>query len=109
MMSAQQIVQMSREAAAKAAKRNLVPLRVEQEDMDNLRHYLRYMPFLGDYVPEGYELYDEYFVDSSGFGQEGEPALTQEQFFAKVKAGKYYAIVESGEFQVVIGEYRRTE
>ncbi len=48
---------------------------------------------------------DRFFVDSSGWGQEGEPALTLSQFLKKIKAGKYYAIIEAGQFQVYVGEY----
>ena len=54
---------------------------------------------------KGYILKNEYFVDSSGFGQEGEGALTFNQFLGKVKAGLYYGIIEAGQFQVYIGEY----
>ena len=48
---------------------------------------------------------DRFFVDSSGWGQEDEPALTINQFLKKIKAGKYYAIIEAGQFQVYVGEY----
>jgi len=61
---------------------------------------VRSMPNFGDYRPAGFELEEELFVDSSGFGSPGEPALTFEQFLNKVKAGKYYAIIEAGQFQV---------
>jgi hypothetical protein len=65
------------------------------------------MPFLGDYVPEGWQMVDDYFVDSSGFGREGELALTLGQFDQIVQehVGSGWAIVEAGEFQVVIGRY----
>ncbi len=48
---------------------------------------------------------NRFFVDASGWGQEGEPALTTDQFLKKVKAGKYYAIIEASQFQVHVGEY----
>ncbi len=48
---------------------------------------------------------DEFFVDSSGWGQDDESALTINQFLKKVKAGRYYAIIEAGQFQVRVGEY----
>ena len=48
---------------------------------------------------------DRFFVDSSGWGEEGEAALTIGQFLKKVKVGKYYAVIEEGQFQVHVGEY----
>ena len=48
---------------------------------------------------------DRFFVDSSGWGEKGEAALTIGQFLKKVKAGKYYAVIEEGQFQVRVGEY----
>ena len=58
-----------------------------------------------DKAPEGFTETNEYFVDSSGFGQEGEAALTPEAFLKKVTAGKYYAITGQGQFQVYVTEY----
>ena len=60
---------------------------------------------LGDYTPKGYKIVNTFFVDSSGFGQEGELALTLGQFLGKVKVGRGYAIKEVGQFQVYINEY----
>lgn len=49
-------------------------------------------------------------VDSTGFGDRGELALTQEQFseFIQRHPGYGYAITEAGQFQVVVAVYRRT-
>jgi hypothetical protein len=47
-------------------------------------------------------------VDSSGFGEAGEPALTLRQFLGKIKTGCGYAITEAGQFQVYIGEFEKT-
>ena len=55
----------------------------------------------------GYELVEKYFVDSSGFGAEDEPALTISHFLQKVKAGYYYGITGEGQFQVYVGEFKR--
>lgn len=55
----------------------------------------------------GYELTQEFFVDNSGFGSEGESALTAGQFLKKVKAGFYYGITDIGQFQVYIGEFKK--
>lgn len=60
-----------------------------------------------DDTPDGYTETNEYFVDSSGFGCEGEPALTPDQFLSKVKEGRYYAITGQGQFQVFVAEYEK--
>jgi len=60
---------------------------------------------LEDFIPEGYKISNTYFVDNSGFGSEGEPALTASQFLNKVKKGRAYAIQSEGQFQVNINEF----
>lgn len=62
---------------------------------------------LGNSIPKGWKLVKTYFVDNSGFGSEGELALTFEQFLTKVKNGYGYAIGEVGQFQIYINEYKR--
>ena len=61
--------------------------------------------FLAHYLPSGYKIVNTYFVDNSGFGSEGEGALTVNQFLQKVKKGYGYAVKEAGQFQVYINEY----
>ena len=56
---------------------------------------------------KGYTLVNSYFVDNSGFGSEDEPTLTPANFLAKVKAGFFYGIIEQGQFQVYIGEFKK--
>lgn len=64
-------------------------------------------PFMGQHTPKGFKCTDNrYYVDSSGFGRESEPALTANQFLSKVKQGLAYGIYEAGQFQVYIQEYR---
>jgi len=111
MISAQQIRSMSSDAAEKAKKEGTEPLvmrtaeylqRFKERDVTNC------IPFLGDYVPEGFYIKDEWFVDSSGFGKEGEPSLTIDQFFKKLFTLKLpfgLAVTEAGEFQVYVGIY----
>lgn len=60
-----------------------------------------------DKTPKEFIETNEYFVDSSGFGRDDEPALTPDQFLKKVKKGRYYAITGQGLFQVFIGEYEK--
>ena len=55
----------------------------------------------------GYKLVNTYFVDNSGFGDRGKPALVFSDFLSNVKAGLYYGIKEAGQFQVYIGEYKK--
>jgi len=110
MMSLDRIRNASAMAAARAATDKRVPLLVTQDDLDgNVLDHLRYMPFLGDYTPPGYEKVNEYFVDSSGCGTEGGSAISAKLFSTQVKVGMSYAVVESGQFQVYIGEFKKVE
>ncbi len=75
---------------------------------------LRSIPHLGDYVPDGWDLVDTHFVDSSGHGEEGEAALTFRQFVDIVGTastnsdpGVGWAIVSAGQFQVYIGQFSK--
>jgi len=46
-----------------------------------------------------------YFVDKSGCGAPGEPAMTLDEFFTRMKPGLGYAMVEEGQFQVKVGVF----
>ena len=107
MLSPEQIKETQLQAAAKAARNRSVPLVSWPED--SARDLGRTMPFLGEYVPEGWVMEETFFVDASGWGQEGEPALTLGQFDEIVRqhVGSGWAIVEAGQFQVVIGRYEK--
>ena len=114
MMSGSQIASMSAEAAKKASKEHKVPYVVWPEDISLWKKTISEgelpqfpFPFIGTHKPEGFEQTNEYFVDSSGFGTEGEPALTIREFATKVREGYAYAITEVGQFQLYITEYRR--
>lgn len=71
----------------------------------NADTYVKSSPYIGDYRPIGWKQIDEHFVDSSGLGSSNEPALTFDQFVAKVKEGHGYAIISMGQFQVHIAEF----
>ena len=106
MYSPSYIRQLSAEAAASAAEENRVPLVLE--DADDITR----SPNFGDYRPEGWELEEEYFVDSSGFGAPDEPALTLEQLEEAIAEyvgdGNYgFALTQEGQFQSYIGRFRR--
>lgn len=67
-------------------------------------------PNLGALRPEGWKLVDDFMVDKSGFGRESEPALTFRGLIARLrenltKGRRAYAIIEEGQFQVVLGEF----
>jgi hypothetical protein len=102
-----------RQAAHKTAKLYKIPFTVEAEDIADWRYtgsLPRFsFPFLGDYVPQGWQRADRelMFVDNSGFGSPNEPATTQRRFLESLTPGKAYAIVEAGEFQVYIAEFER--
>ncbi len=66
-------------------------------------------PDIEDQRPKKYELTEELLVDSSGFGGEEELALTADQFLAKVKAGLGYAIIGKGQFQVMVGVFKKKQ
>jgi len=64
----------------------------------------------GKPTPEGWkEVGKPLFVDSSGCGRPGEPALTQDQFKASLEVGKAYAVVDVGQFQLQVGVFERSQ
>jgi hypothetical protein len=98
------INKMNRESGMKARKSGREPF-VLRSDSD--RDDLRKIPNFGTYRPKGWHLVRTLFVDSSGFGASDEPAMTFGQFSKEAKVGYGYAIVEAGQFQVYIGEFKR--
>jgi hypothetical protein len=116
MMSLDYIRQMNQEAAREAAELGLEPyVYFDVAELHELAGFP--FPFIGDLRPEGWELVDTHFVDSSGFGADDEPALSVRQFKALVEdhitrkdpntlVG--WAVIEAGQFQVYVGEFHRT-
>jgi len=123
MMSGATIRQFQREAAERAAERGTQPLMIWPEDVELITakvaigELLRIqIPNLGDYVPDGWEpvLDDDgdevsYFVDKSGFGAPGEPALTLEAFLLQLEAGFGYAMTEEGQLQCYVTKFRKVD
>lgn len=108
MMSLESIAQLNREAAVRAAIAETHPLAIEEEDLDCVEDLLHGLPYIGDHEPEGYEREEDYFVDASGWGRPGEPALTYDEFCQVVREkgpGFAYAITSAGQFQVYITRY----
>ena len=108
MMSGAVIERMSREAAQKAAQLKQEPFVVWPEDIrkwqaEGVRGFP--FPYIGSYKSKGWRKVGTHFVDSSGFGAPGEPALTIEQFTKSLTSGRGYAVIEAGQFQVYVGEF----
>ena len=107
MMDLKQIAVASQKAARKAAREHKQPYIWEAEDVGHVPPFP--FPNIGDYRPKEWELTGSYFVDSSGFGAPGEGALTAYQFKLRLKPGFGYAVIEAGEFQVYVGEFKQVK
>jgi len=102
MYSLNTIIALNDEQSKKASDQKLQPYVAESNGDEGVFK----CPNFGYYRPEGWNEVQTFFVDSSGFGREGEPALTVGQFLSKVKEGFGYAITEEGQFQVYITEFK---
>lgn len=126
MMSPSTIREMSRDAAKRAARARKEPWEATPDALERGRNGDTSgveIPFLGDHVPKGWERinlmepkrgwhedvdgFGAYFVDTSGFGGSGEPALTQKQLMEVLLPGYGYALIECGQFQGYVGVFRR--
>jgi len=74
------------------------------------------IPQVGMEDPDGWEYADKmWFVDHSGFGQEGEPALTIRQFvnslydYAADNPTHGYGVIDVGQFQLNVAAFRPIE
>ncbi len=112
MMGLETIKAISREAGESAARDNELPyVYWNSDEVDEFDTFP--FPELGEYVPEGWELVEQHFVDSSGWGGTGEPALTGEQFKDVIKGriaevpNTGWAVTEVGQFQLYVGEFRK--
>jgi hypothetical protein len=110
MLSLASIAAESARAAAHAAKRNLQPYVPTLQEAQHLAT----LPFpeFGEFEPDGWAQVEVLFCDSSGFGEDDEPALSVEQLKAYVlehaPEGYGYALGDIGQFQVNVKVYRRT-
>lgn len=121
MMSSEYIRQLADEAAERAKNDGREPQTFLGLGHDGIRSRMRSIPFLGNYVPEGWKRVelekprslacdDGYlFVDKCGMSAEDEPALTAGEFVDYIYKHREfaYAIVEEGQFQVVVAGYER--
>jgi len=95
------IIAMNRRAARTAKGKQPYIAKCDRDE--NVLH----CPNFGDYRPKGWTLTEKHFVDKSGFGREGEPALTVDRFVSMVQKDFGYAIIEEGQFQVYVGVFER--
>jgi len=109
------IREMNREAAERAQLEDLEP--VEINDPSDVHAPGFSIPFLGDACDERdakYQRVDRLFVDISGWGSEGEPALTQDQLMARLvelceEHGPLYAALDChGQFQGWVSVWARS-
>jgi hypothetical protein len=103
MYSLETIIALNDETSKNASDEGLQPLIAEVDNDENVVK----CPNFGYYRPKGWEETETFFVDSSGFGSESEPALSLGQFLEKVKEGYGYAITEEGQFQIYITEFKQ--
>jgi hypothetical protein len=86
---------MSRKAARDSAARGVTPLLFEAEDLADdatVREHSRGIPFIGDRIPRGWKHIKAGDVPAFAIREAG--------------AGYAYAIVEAGQFQVVIAIFK---
>jgi hypothetical protein len=104
MMYVSTIIAINEDIAKEAEIEEIEPYEWQEGDgIDELRR----IPSIGYYEPPGWEQVLVHFVDSSGFGQESEPALTIDQLLVRMIPGYGYAITEEGQFQVYITQFQR--
>ncbi len=127
MMSLAVIEQLNLEASERAQESGDVPVLITEMAIERLKSgdlgAMQRMPYIGGYVPDGFEretvesqhgVYDgdnegfgAYFVDATGCGSEHEPALTVGQFIEALVPDRYYALIETGQFQVKVGAFTK--
>ena len=111
MISGAQIRDDAEKQGRRSKKERKQPVSFSQEELDLVRAEgfdcsPRRIPWLGEYTPDGMVRVHTLFVDSSGFGQDGEIALSLNELFKRIHPAPYaYGIVERGEYQVYIDEF----
>jgi len=92
----------------KKANEKKEPFEWKQEHTEQFKHGGYPFPVIENTDKlNGWKQTGSHFVDTSGFGREDEPALTQKQFHSKLKPGKAYAVTGMGKFQAHVGEFER--
>lgn len=99
------------EATFLAKTNNMRPILAKDAAL-NWRNSRRFnIPFLGDYVPEGWTHIKEIaFVDITGTAKSGERALTADEFYAlitKQAINVGLGVIEMGQTQALVVAYRK--
>lgn len=113
------IRQLADEATILARQEGLRPA-LASEVIKTYKHSHRFnIPFLGDYVPEGWMRIDYFiaplFVDTTGRAKHGDPAITQQEFFQRAIQNTHsplvigYGVIEMGQTQALVATYKRKE
>ena len=108
MMSASQIADIADQAARKAKRAHRQPLVFESQHHVEGAYYT--LPNLGSYRPKGWKLEEYRTVDKYGIDDNG-PAMTIPAMLAWFKVHlpeattSGYALIEEGQFQVVVGRF----
>ena len=137
MMDIETIVALNKEAGNKAKRHGIKPTTFGPEDVEAMEEgftgAISGIVYLGNYIPRGWKRVDinlfskewgipyshkilnkgGLFVDSSGWGADGEPALTIKQFLhvmtsiLKQRPDLGFALISQGQFQVTIGVFEK--
>ena len=103
MMSQAAIVSLSSKQARSAAKSKRIPYQIcNQIEIEQMPPFP--FPNIGSYCPKDWELVDHFQCDKCGNGDGF--SLGTKEIKARLQVGKAYAIIEEGEFQLVIGEFK---
>ena len=113
MMSLAVLEAVNNQIARQAAREGLAPY--VPASLDEVAHCTPFtFPNIGYLKPRGWRRTGQtWFVDKTGEGLESEPALTWERFRRRLSTYVYchpghgIAVVEEGEFQVVVSAFRR--
>jgi hypothetical protein len=113
------IRQLAQEATEIAKRDNLRPALASEVTKTYRRNHRFNIPFLGDYVPQGWEridwLIEPVFVDTTGKAIPGDPAITHYEFLKRAEQHTKgeegfiigYGVIEQGQVQVLIATYRK--
>ena len=137
MMDIETIIAVNKQAGNKAKRHGMKPTTFGPEDIEGMSEgftgVISGIVDFGNYVPKGWRRFDinlfskqwdlpyswkflkkgGLFVDSSGFGADGEPALTIKQFLhvmvdiLKNRSDLGFALISQGQFQVTIGVFEK--
>jgi len=110
MWSLEVINELNQQAARKARHQHKEPY---VPTLDEIKEFPPFpFPHLGPFAPDGWEQTETvWFVDSSGWGRDDEPALSVRQFKNELRAyaedhpGHGFGIVEAGQFQVYVAAF----